>query len=85
MLEKLPSGELESMRFSAEMLHGKSHTLTDEAEQLLTIMRKEQLAASLTLATAALKKAEAEGNEAEVARLMEENKLLTARIAKLHT
>jgi DNA primase len=85
ILEKLPEAELESMRFSAEHLHGKSPKPGDEAEHLLSIMRKEQLAVSLVLATAAIKKAEAEGNEAEVARLMEESKLLTARIAKLHT
>ena len=55
-----------------------------EAEQLLSVMRKEHLALKLYQATVALKDAEAEGNEAEMARLMEETKLLTAQIAQQH-
>ena len=47
-------------------------------------MRKEHLALKLYQATVALKDAEAEGNEAEMARLMEETKLLTAQIAQQH-
>lgn len=83
-LEALPENDRESMRFGAELLHGNGLNMEREAEQLLGVMRKEDLALKLYQATVALKDAEAEGNEAEAARLMQETKLLTARIAELH-
>ena len=83
-LEALPDNDRESMRFGAELLHGGGSNMEGEAEQLLSVMRKEHLALKLYQATVALKDAEAEGNEAEMARLMEETKLLTAQIAQQH-
>ena len=84
LLDELSEGERESMRFAAERLHGKSLGLAREAEHLLAILRKGQLAARLELASGALKKAENAGDEKEASRLMAECKLLTGQIAKLH-
>lgn len=83
-LAALPDNDRESMRFGAELLHGGGANMEHEAEQLLSVMRKEGLALKLYQATVALKDAEAEGNEAEMARLMDETKLLTAQIAQQH-
>jgi DNA primase len=83
-LESLPDNDRESMRFGAELLHGGGSNMEQEAEQLLSVMRKEGLALKLYQATVALKDAEAEGNEAEMTRLMDVTKLLTAQIADQH-
>jgi DNA primase len=84
ILEKLPEQERESLRFSAEKLHGKSATLIHEARELLSALLKERLAGELTLVSDALKKAEEDQNEPEIERLMAITSLLTARIAKVH-
>ncbi len=84
ILVSLPETERESMRFSAERLHDKGAGVEREARALLSVLRREQLAARLAAAAAALKTAEGIGDEAEVGRLMGECKLLTAEIAKFH-
>lgn len=84
LLVSLPEVERETMRFAAERLHSKSPVLTKEAEALLSILKREQLAARLATAAAALKAAEAVGDEKEMERLMGECKLLTGQIAKQH-
>jgi DNA primase len=84
ILVSLPEAERESMRFSAERLHGKGTGVEREARALLSVLRREQLTARLAAAAAALKTAEGEGNEEEVERLMRECKLLTGEIAKFH-
>lgn len=84
ILVTLPEPERESMRFSAERVHGRSGSVEKEAKTLLAILRREQFTTRLAAAAAALKTAEAEGDEKEVARLMAECKLLTASLAKLH-
>lgn len=84
ILVSLPESERESMRFSAERVHGKGFGVEREAQAILAVLRREQLSDRLAAASAALKTAEAEGNEAEVERLMAESKLLTGQIAKLH-
>lgn len=85
ILVSLPEAERESMRFSAERLHGKGLGIQREAHALLSVLRREQLTSRLAAASLALKTAEAEGNEAEVERLMAECRLLTGQIAKQHT
>lgn len=85
ILVSLPETEHESMRFSAERLHGKALGVQNEANALLMVLRREQLSARLAAASAALKTAEAAGNDEEVHRLMAESKLLTGQIAKLHS
>ncbi len=75
--------EHESMRFAAEALHGKSGKISHEAHALLTMLLKDRLSKELRQASAALKSAEASGDEAEQGRLVEVCKLLTARIAQL--
>lgn len=84
-LTKLPETEQESLRFAAERVHGKSRNVAREAETLLAIILKERLQGELSAASAALKKAESEGNEEEIERLAAVNKVLTTRIAKIHS
>jgi len=83
-LGALSETEREKLRFSAERLYGASATPEREAKALLSIILKELLAAELTKATQALKKAENSNDEAEVARLMGVCNLLTTRIGQLH-
>ncbi len=83
-LSTLSESEREAMRFSAEMLHGKSASPERETKALLLVILKELLAAELDDATMALKKAENGKDEKEMTRLMGVCKLLTTRIAELH-
>ena len=83
-LEQLPEQEKEALRFSAERLWGSGRALEREAEALIHVMLQEKLASELTENTVALKKAEKNGDEAEMKRLMDVHKVLTTRIAQLH-
>ncbi len=80
----LPESEMETLRFSAERLHGKSTNPEREAKALLSVILRELLVAELDRATISLKKAENNDNNEEVARLMNVCKLLTTRIGQLH-
>lgn len=82
ILKALPKNELESLRFSAEMLYGKTATLEREAQAIVDMLHMERLRSELTQATVALKEAELGGDEPEVARCNDICKLLTARIAE---
>lgn len=77
ILRNLPKKELESLRFSAEDIHGKSSGLKREAEALLGALRRDRLSAELAEATAQLKRAEFAGDEAEIEKAMGVCKLLT--------
>lgn len=83
-LRALPALEQERLRFSGEIHFGESPSLVKEAEAILATLLSERLRAELKAAGQALKEAEAKKDEVELARLMEETKLLTARIAQLH-
>ncbi len=82
-LASLPEAEKEQLHFGAERLYTESTNVASEAAGLLNILEKERLAGELADNTAALKKAENEGKEAEIERLMSVNKVLTTRIAQL--
>ncbi|OGG58230.1 DNA primase [Candidatus Kaiserbacteria bacterium RIFCSPHIGHO2_02_FULL_49_16] len=88
ILRSLPKNELESLRFSAESVHGKSSMLKREAETLLSSLHRDQLTARLTEATEQLKRAEFAGNEKEIEKAMGVCKLLTTllttHVAKPH-
>jgi DNA primase len=83
-LRGLPEADLERLRFSAESLHGGSGNLEREADVLLSSLLRERLARELALASDALKRAEALGDEAQIDILMKSTQLLTDRIAKFH-
>lgn len=83
-LEALSKEEKEKLRFQAEAMHGGSTGLKQEVEALLDIIFRERLSAELSEATAALKAAEAAGDETQVGVYMSVCKLLTSRIAQLH-
>jgi DNA primase len=83
-LRTLPALEQERLRFSGELHFGDTAALKREAEMLLTTLLSERLRSELKAAGAALKEAEARGDEAEMTTLMDETKLLTGRIAELH-
>lgn len=84
-LQSLELAEQESLRFSAERLYGKSNAIKQEASTLLRVILLDRLSIEHSAATAALKAAEARGDDAQVGVYMSVVKLLTARIAKLHT
>ncbi len=82
--EAMPQSEQESMRFSAEVNFGETVSVAKEAQTLLSILSGDRLAREMQVVTEALHRAEAAGDEAEVARLMEQSRLYTAAIAKIH-
>jgi DNA primase len=84
LLHGLPESERESLRFSAESIHGKSFNLKREAQTLLRIILQERLALELAEATSALKRAESDGNSVQADVYMSVCKLLTTQIAQLH-
>ncbi|MBI2613004.1 DNA primase [Candidatus Kaiserbacteria bacterium] len=83
-LESLSATEQEKLRFGAERMYAGSLALKAEAKTLLSVLLKERLSRELAEATAALKRAEHQGNEEEVAVHMSVCNVLTRRIARLH-
>lgn len=83
LLDAMPEQERETLRFSAERLHG-DEPVALAAKSLLKVIISEQLARELAEASQALKQAESAGDEAAVERLMAHCALLTTRIAQLH-
>ncbi len=83
MLEKLPATEHESLRFSAEILYGKSNMLQSQAKAVTSMLLMDRLRRELAETTTKLSAAEIAGDEQEMTRLMEASKLFTERIAKL--
>ncbi|MDO8522130.1 MAG: DNA primase [bacterium] len=77
ILRDLPKKELESLRFSAESVHGKSSGLKREAEVILASLMRDKLYSELAEATAQLKRAEFGGNEREIEKAITVCKLLT--------
>ena len=82
-LATIAENEKEGLRFSAERLHA-SGTVVPAAKSLLRVIKIERLAGELAETTKVLEKAEREGDEAEIERLMVQCGLLTTRIAQLH-
>ncbi len=80
----LPQTEHEAMRFSAELLYAGAESVAKEATTLLAILAGDRLAREMKALTEALQEAERRGDDAEVERLMEESKLLTGQLARLH-
>jgi len=84
-LRELPESEQESLRFSAEQLYTKSSNFNLEAETLLHVILLEKLSEKLAATTIALKEAENAGKDEDVAVHISVVKVLTSRIAQLHT
>jgi DNA primase len=82
VMRTLDTVQLESLRFAAEILYGKSTHPEREAKALLNTMLLDKLRTELNHASAALEKAERDGSEPEIAKLMQRCKILTARIAE---
>lgn len=85
ILRALPEDEKESLRFTAERAHGKSSGLSTEGAMLVRRISQERLAAELARVSAERDRAAYMNDEAEEARLVAESKILTARIAQLHS
>ncbi|MDO8481755.1 MAG: DNA primase [bacterium] len=83
ILRSLPEKEQETLRFSAENLYGKSSGVGREAKTLLDTLLRDRLIGELAIASASLKRAEAEGRESAIEEMMRECKLLTSQIAQL--
>ena len=84
LLEKLPKEDEEALRFSAEVLYGRSQVVRNEALSLIQTLARERLSRELQETTASLRMAEEDQNEAEIERLLVITRLLTTRIAELH-
>ena len=83
MLREFEEEEQEALRFSAQKLYGESIALERETSTLVKVILKERLALELAESSAALKMAEAAGNEERVQEYMSRCKLLTEEIARL--
>ena len=83
-LETLPDADKERMRFGVERLYGPEATPDPDLRELISLLVRERLASKLYATTTALKRAESEGNSELAATLMEESRLLTTQIAKMH-
>jgi len=83
-LTTLSESERETLRFSAERLHGKGGNVERSAKALLHVILRELLAAELEQATMALKQAERAQDEEAIAVHISVCKMLTTRIAQLH-
>lgn len=82
-LRRLPEQEIESLRYRAEIIFGKTPALERETKELTRMLAKERLRNELSVTTAALQAAESSGDDAEISRLMEQSKLLTSRLAEI--
>ena len=83
-LRALPHSEQERLRFSAERLFGPELSPAKDAETLVRLLLRERLSEELAQASIALRTAESRGDSDRSNELLEQSKLLTARIAKLH-
>lgn len=83
-LETLPENVREKLRFIAEQMYKGGATFTAQVPSLLEVLLRERLSRELTEATTALRKAEGEGQEDQIAIHMKSTKLLTQKIAELH-
>lgn len=82
-LRALPLGEKETLRFFSEELLSKNGNLQRSTSTLLSILRKDRLQAELQAASAELRAAEEQGDEARVDRIAEDIRTLTTVIAKM--
>lgn len=83
-LSRLPESEKEKLRFSVAEMYGKNANPGLEAEALLKVITRERYAHELANTAQALRKAENEGNQEEIAIHMKSTKLLTEKIAEIH-
>ncbi len=82
-LRKLPENEQEHLRFSAERLYGPERSPLEDFRHLTRILARERLSAELADVTLELRHAESRGDGGTSSKLLEQSKLLTARIAEL--
>lgn len=82
-LRALPKSEIESLRFTAEMLFGKAPSLDREVKSLTSMLIRERIRAELAIATANLLAAEARNDEQEVGKAMDACQVLTTKLAQL--
>ncbi len=84
LLESSSENEKEALRFSAERIYGTERSPESDMQSLLTTLLRERLSKELVLMTSRLKRAEAAGDSALADALLEQSRLLTAKIAQLH-
>lgn len=84
MLARLESEEKERLIFETERLYGPDRSPKEDAAVLLAALEKDMLAQELERVTMALRAAEVAGDSGEEERLLEQSRVLTTRIAKLH-
>lgn len=82
-LEGMPDAEKEALRFEAERIWG-TRPVEADIEHLLRVLERERLSTELATTSAALKRAEAEGDQDTADRLLEASRVLTTQIARLH-
>ncbi len=84
VLELLSEGERESLRFEAERVHAKT-ALKREVDVIVSQLEKDRLERELKILTESLRRVEARGAEGEEQELQQKIRLLTSRIAQIHT
>jgi DNA primase len=84
MLARLETGEKERLIFATERLYGPERSPKEDATVLMSALEKDLLSQELERVTMALRAAELAGDAAEEGRLLEQSRVLTTRIAKLH-
>jgi DNA primase len=80
----MSQNDLERLRFSVERLFGADRSPKKDAETLVRMLLRERLSKELAATSVALRNAETAGDSSKAGELLEQSKLLTARIAKLH-
>lgn len=84
VLEALPETEKERLRFEAEQLYAKAN-LKNETSTILGHLERDRLQEERKILTEAIRRAESRGAEDEIVELQKKDKVLTTRIAQIHT
>lgn len=82
-LSIMPLQDKETLRFFAEQLHGTNGSLQRDANDIIILLKIDRLRQALRDASDAMKEAERQGSEEEVARLSDLSRILMGEIAKL--
>jgi len=82
--EALDESAKEALRFSAERHYGGTSNLSQDAQDLVRMLRQEGLKIKLAETSRALERAEERGETDKIALLEEESRLLITKIAQTH-
>ncbi|MDO8521420.1 MAG: DNA primase [bacterium] len=84
LLEALPEGEKEALRFSAERMHTASASLVRDTQEILRVLEGERVRKKLVEATRSLEQITEQGGQKVRERLEKDVRLYTEQLAQLH-